>query len=133
MMIRNGADIAKAARLCVGVRFRPQGRDPSHGLDCVGLAGVAFARSALPQDYALRGGDDVAITAKISAVGLGRIGVDDAREGDLLLLETGARQFHLAVLTDRGFVHADAGLRRVVETPGRPRWPVLAAWRDEGG
>lgn len=133
MMVRNGADIARAARLCIGVRFRPQGRDPCHGLDCVGLAGMAFGRAALPQDYALRGGDGVSIVAAITAFGLGAIDARDAREGDLLLLETGPRQFHLAVLTDAGFVHADAGLRRVVETPGRPRWPVLAAWRDGGG
>jgi murein DD-endopeptidase / murein LD-carboxypeptidase len=35
------------------------------------------------------------------------------------------------VLTDGGFVHADAGLRRVVETPGRPDATLIGAWREE--
>jgi len=26
-------------------------------------------------------------------------------------------------------VHAHAGIRRVVETPGMPEWPVVAAYR----
>jgi hypothetical protein len=47
----------------------------------------------------------------------------------LLLFSVAADQRHLAVLTERGFVHADAGLRQVVETPGPPAWRVLSAWR----
>lgn len=132
MTFRNGAEIARVARGCIGVRFRPQGRDPGHGLDCAGLAGLAFGRAGLPRDYALRGGDGGAIAAAVAAFGLRSIDADEAGEGDLLLLETGVRQFHLAVLTHGGFVHADARLRRVVETPGWPHWPVLAAWREEG-
>ena len=31
-----------------------------------------------------------------------------------------------------GFVHADAQLRRVVERPGEPPWPVIGIWRFEG-
>jgi hypothetical protein len=36
---------------------------------------------------------------------------------------------HLGVRTDQGFVHAHAGIGRVVETPGAPEWPVLAVYR----
>ena len=120
-------EIARAARRCIGVRFRPQGHDPAHGLDCVGLAGIAFGRGPLPRDYALRGGSADGIGEAIAALGLQRIA---AGEGDLLLLATGPGQFHFAVLTEGGLVHADARLRRVVETPGRPAWPVVSAWRE---
>jgi hypothetical protein len=120
--------IVDAARSCIGARFRPQGRDPAYGLDCVGLAGVAFGRDVLPRDYALRGGDARRIQAQVEGFGLRR--VDEAAAADLLLLRTGAAQYHLAVMTESGFVHADARLRRVVETPGVPPWPVIGIWRE---
>lgn len=129
-MSGRGREIARAARGCLGARFRPQGRDPAHGLDCVGLAGVAFRRAELPRDYALRGGDAARIAEALEAQGLRRIGLGEAREGDLLLVSSAPRQFHFAVLTETGFVHADARLRRVVETPGRPPWPAVGAWRE---
>lgn len=118
-------DIVARARACVGARFRPWGRDPALGLDCVGLAGVALG-VAVPRDYALRGGEVAAVTARIAAAGLAR--VDEAGPGDLVLVGEGAGQLHLAVMTEAGFVHADARLGRVVETPGRPAG-VIGAWR----
>jgi hypothetical protein len=33
------------------------------------------------------------------------------------------------ILTPGGFVHADAGLRRVVERLGAVPWPVVGCWR----
>ena len=129
-MSRSGEERARAARACIGVPFRPQGRDPLRALDCVGLAGVAFGRTDLPNGYALRGGDAERITAGLGAMGLRRMAADEAIEGDLMLVESGARQFHFLIKTRGGFVHADAGLRRVVETPGRPRWPVIGIWRE---
>lgn len=131
-MVRSGAEIARAARRCIGVRFRPQGHDPRYGLDCVGLAAVAFGRDALTKDYALRGGDPERIDAMIKAAGLAPVRPEAAGEGDLLLLRSGPAQLHFAVLTGSGFVHADAGLRRVVETPVTPRWPIISAWREGG-
>lgn len=130
-MMRGAEEIIAAARGCVGARFRPHGRSIALGLDCVGVAGVAFGRT-IPADYALRGGRAEALMMRIAAAGLARIGDEEAVGGDLLLLGGGPGQFHLAVLTERGFVHADVGLRRVVETPGRPALPVLGAWREEG-
>jgi hypothetical protein len=44
----------------------------------------------------------------------------------------GPAQLHLAILTGRGFIHADARLRRVVETPGRPDPAPIMVWREEG-
>jgi len=113
-----------AARGCVGARFRPHGRDPSYGLDCVGVAAIAFGRG-VPGDYALRGGTAEVAARAIEAIGLRR--VDAAEAGDLVLIEAGMGQLHLAVMTDGGFVHADAGLRRVVESPGQPAG-MVGAW-----
>ena len=46
-----------------------------------------------------------------------------------MLMATGPGQLHLGVWTGEGLVHADAGLRRVVERPGVPPWRVLGMWR----
>ncbi|HET8613774.1 MAG TPA: peptidoglycan endopeptidase [Sphingomonas sp.] len=123
-------EIVAAARACVGARFRLHGREPETGLDCVGLAAFAYAgrlKGAVPSGYALRGGDPETVAARIDALGLAR--ADGQRAGDLLLLVSGPFQLHLAIRTERGFIHADAGLRRVVETPGEPQWPMAGAWR----
>lgn len=121
------------ARGCVGACFRLQGRDPATGIDCVGLAAIAFGKAAPPAHYALRGGDETALARMIAETGLEDAPEGPGRAGDLVMVEAGPRQLHLAVLTATGFIHADAGLRRVVEVPGPPRWPVLHVWRAGAG
>ena len=49
--------------------------------------------------------------------------------GDVLLALAGPGQLHLAIWTGDGVIHADAMLRRVVERPGAPPWPVVSVWR----
>jgi hypothetical protein len=51
------------------------------------------------------------------------------RPGDVMLMSLGPQRMHLGVRTDAGFVHAHAGIRRVVETPGVPEWRLVAAYR----
>jgi len=120
-----------AARGAVGVRFRLHGRDPAFGLDCVGLAALAARAAGFtgkpPAGYAIRSGNP---SAAIDAAGLARTAAPAA--GDLLLFAAGPAQFHLAVQVPGGIVHADAMLRRVVERPGAPPWPPVAAWRFRG-
>ena len=118
------------ARALVGTQFRPQGRAPEHGLDCVGLACVCFRipSAIVPADYRLRGGDRRRLELGMTRF-FRRVSKKAALPGDLLLLSVSADQSHLAVLTERGFVHADARLRKVVETPGPPAWPVVSVWR----
>ncbi len=122
------ASIIAAARQCVGARFRLHGRSIGTGLDCVGVAAIAFGAARVPAGYALRGGRIDAVIAAIDAAGLAR-GEGAPPHAALLLLAPGPYQLHLAISTDRGFVHADAGLRRITEVPGAPRWPLLAHWR----
>ena len=113
---------------CIGVPFRPQGRDPAFGLDCVGL--IAWAgrvpAAAVPARYALRGGSVAGVAAALDAAGLCRIA--QASPGDVMLAEAGPWQFHLLLRTADGFVHADAGIRRVVAVPGDVPWPVRGVW-----
>lgn len=119
--------IVAAARACVGARFRLHGRAIATGLDCVGVAALAYGQERVPAGYALRGVHVDGVMAAIEAAGFVR--VQAPRPADLLLLAPGPYQHHLAVLTDCGIVHADAGLRRVVETPGALHWPLIGAWR----
>lgn len=123
-------EIVARARACLGVRFRAWGRDPAFGLDCVGLAACALGVKA-PGDYALRGGTAERVDTVARGCGLVAVPLDEATAGDLLLLDAGAGQLHLAILTESGFVHADARLRRIVETPGAPAAERRGAWRRE--
>jgi murein DD-endopeptidase / murein LD-carboxypeptidase len=118
--------VEAGALALVGAPFRLHGRDPATGLDCVGVIALATGCPA-PTGYALRGADPDRVCALIEAAGLRA--VQDAASGDVVLMKTGPGQLHLGVLTARGLVHADAGLRRVVERPGRPDWEILGQWR----
>ena len=120
---------ADRARSLVGTPFRPQGRD-GQGLDCAGLALAAFGlpKDLVRNDYRLRGNHRAEIEDALR-FHFRKVGRRQARVGDLLLLSVTADQLHLAILTGSGFVHADARLGRVVETPGGPPWPVVAHYR----
>jgi len=123
--------VVAAARAAVGARFRLHGRDPTTGLDCVGLAAWALRAGGfagtVPSGYALRGGDPARAIAAIESAGL--IRMTEAAPGDLLLCASGPGQLHLAIDSGGGIIHADAVLRRVVERPGALPWPLIACWR----
>ena len=117
--------IAAAAVAAVGTRFRLHGRG-AEGLDCVGLVALALRAGgyagAVPSGYSLRGGDWGLLDRLL-------VRVVEAEPGDVLLMAVGSGQIHLGIRTAGGFVHADAGLRRVVERPGMPPWPLIGVWR----
>ena len=123
-----GKRVVARARALIGIRFALHGRDVATGIDCVGLILIAcpvIVRS--PVGYALRGG---------SAGGFAAMFVDNrltrrrgnVRAGDILLLQPSPAQFHLGIWSGEGLIHADAILRRVVETPGSLMWPLVSAW-----
>ncbi|WP_308517468.1 peptidoglycan endopeptidase [Sphingomonas flavescens] len=122
-------DYAARAQALVGARFRPQGRG-AEGFDCIGVVAAAFSIPAgqVRADYSLRAQDLSKVKAGLLHQ-FRRVGADAMQPGDVLLLQPGSRQFHLAVRTARGFVHAHAALRRVVEVPGLPEWPLLGVFR----
>ena len=122
-------DYAARARALVGTRFRPQGRG-GDGLDCVGviLATFAVSPTSVRNNYSLRG-DHLRELRGALDVHFRRVPKRELRTGDVMLLEAGEQQFHLAVRSEQGFVHAHAGIRRVVETPGDPQCPLVAVYR----
>lgn len=96
------------------------------GLDCVGLVALALRAGGylgeVPSGYSLRGGAWGSLDRVL-------VRVAEAEPGDVLLMAVGPGQIHLGISTAGGFVHADAGLRRVVERPGMPPWPLIGVWR----
>ncbi len=116
------------ARDAVGARFRLHGRAVDTGLDCVGLAALAY-RVEVPRGYALRSGDAGVVVRAVAAAGL--VVAAEPRPGDLLLFRTAAGQLHLAIDSGGGVIHADAVLRKVVERPGVPPWTAIGRWRRE--
>ena len=129
----SGEALAAAAEALAGTRFRLHGRDPATGLDCVGVLAAALAAigrgAPLPTGYRLRARaiPDLADAAQACGLVPARGG---PRPGDVLLARTGPCQFHLAIAAagDR-FVHAHAGLRRVVVAAGPLPWPLAGHWR----
>lgn len=119
--------VVASARALVGCRYRPQGRDPLTGLDCVGVVFSVFGLSAdaAPRNYKAR---SFRFREAVDLIAAHFLKVAEDGPGDLLLMAPSRDQLHLAVATDRGFVHADAGLRKVVETPGQPSWPVVGRY-----
>ena len=122
-------DYEARARALAGVRFRPQGRSRD-GIDCLGLMLQTYAipEDAVRRDYRLRGDHLSEVERGLSAA-FRKISRRDLRPGDALLLQVQLDQLHFAVFTHRGFVHADARIGRVVETPGWPRWPLIGMYR----
>lgn len=113
------------ARALVGKPFRLHGRD-ERGVDCVGLVAIAYGQ-AVPGGYALRTADAGAVSGPLAVLKFRKQRIP--KPGDILLLDAGPAQLHLGLWTGDSVIHADAGLRRVVETPGMPRWPIISIWR----
>jgi len=135
-MRRRAEEIVAAGRALIGVRFRPQGRSIEHGLDCIGVTMMATGTdpARVRRDYYLRGSDPETVNENFDACGFLRLAPGEVEPGDLLVTRTGPAQLHIVLLTEEGYLHADAGLRRVVEVPGPVPWPILSAWRcpDDG-
>lgn len=130
---RRTAAIA-AARAGLGTRFRVQGRLIGVGLDCVGVALLAAAGAGVPlgsvPPYALGGDHADLLGATLRALGLRQ--VRRPRPADLLEFALAQGHRHLALLTDRGIIHAHAGLGQVVEGPVPEDWSVVACWALPG-
>lgn len=123
---------AQAAEALVATPFRLHGRDPATGLDCVGLVHASLAAIGRTPPgtpaYALR---QLAIGTWLDL--LPRAGFVPAaggmKMGDLVLCRPGPGQFHLLIVTaDGSFIHAHAGLGRVVRTPAPLPWPIAGRW-----
>lgn len=129
----SGADLAAAAEALVGTRFRLNGRDPATGLDCIGLLHAALVRcnrpAHLPTGYTLRLRDPDRWIPDPGACGFTPAQLP-FMAGDAVLLQVGPAQLHLAIHAGRdGWVHAHAGLRRVIHQPDLPPGQLVQHWR----
>ena len=91
------------------------------------LSTYGLPKDEVPADYRLRGEH-----LRSAEQHLFRYFVETCvapQVGDLLLLRVCADQLHFAVQCGASFIHADAGLRRVVEVPGTPPWPLIGTYR----
>jgi murein DD-endopeptidase / murein LD-carboxypeptidase len=130
MSAQRSAIVARARRL-TGTRFRPQGRDPEHGLDCIGVAIMAtgIPKARVRRDYCLHSNDAEEVNSEFDACGFVRIAPAAAGAADVLLVRPAPTALHVVILTDRGYLHADMRRRQVVEVPGAVPWPTVSAWR----
>lgn len=125
--------LAREAEALIGTRFRLHGRDPATGVDCIGLLSAAMARAGkpitLPTGYPLRLCNLAPWLPHPATLGFSEAR-GPFRPGDVVMLQPGPAQFHLAI-ADRqlGWVHAHAGLRRVVRDAALPDGTITAHWR----
>lgn len=132
--MKDGYRLAAAARALVGSPFRMHGRDPTTGLDCVGVAVAALGHigrpAPVPCDYRLRGGSLAQFDGWASACGLERMEEFAVpAPGDILLCEAMPQQFHVMVDCGDVLVHAHVSLGRVVASPSPMPCPVRRRWR----
>ena len=128
-----GMALAAAAESLIGTPFRFRGHDPRTGLDCVGLVAAALANLGLPAPrlprYSMRQQSFASQLACAADAGFGEV-TDAMAAGDLVLVRPGPAQIHLGIVgIAGGFVHAHAGLGRVVVTPPPVPWPIERHWR----
>ena len=129
-MADRAQDALERARTLIGTPFRPQGRDPKCGLDCVGFILSSFGLDAarVPQNYRLRG-PDVPTALTWFPDDFRRVSRTQRRPGDVLLVKVATEQIHLVMRASLSFIHADLRLGAVVEVPGVPPWPIVAVYR----
>jgi murein DD-endopeptidase / murein LD-carboxypeptidase len=130
-----GGELAAAKALrAIGTPFRLHGRQPGIAFDCVGLVSHAIGLSDVPSRYSLKGEYCESIKTYLDSCFASKPSPDAAPiNGDVAVVRCSPAQSHLMIRAGNGWVHAHAGLRRVVHTPDPSPWPIIALWRIEGG
>ena len=104
-------DILTAARQCIGMPFRHQGRMLGCGLDCAGVA-IHVARQIGVGHFDVSGYGRTPANGQLeqsldSQPCLERVMLNDHQPGDLLLMRFASDPQHLAILTDQQtIIHA---------------------------
>lgn len=132
-MSADALDLARAAGTFIGVRFRLYGRDPASGLDCVGLLLAALEASGRKAPdfagYSLRSRDFTPFFRYFVEANFQQVD-GDIVAGDVVQVIPGPGQLHILIVSRQGgFIHAHAGLGRVVQTPPPLPWQVERIWR----
>lgn len=132
-MISPAPAFAAAVRSLIGAPFLLHGRNRATGLDCVGLILEALrliGRPAfVPADYGLRNRDYRPFLHRFADAGFA-LCTEPPCPGDVVMVQPGPAQAHLLVVASgNSFVHAHAGLGKVVETPAPLAWSEWGRWR----
>lgn len=97
----------------IGTPFRPQGRDPATGIDCIGLVVCAFAISERrAPDYRLTDGCWEELERGLRPW-FDRLEDTGPASGDVVVFRL-RRSFHFGVISGPDLIHADAAVGRVV-------------------
>ena len=103
----------------LGVPFRPQGRNPHVGLDCLGVVVWAFSLTLPePPRYRLTDGNWEVIEHEL-APWFDPVRGRDVLDSDLVVVRL-ARSFHFGVVSGDHLIHADVNVGRVVARRRRP-------------
>ena len=111
------AAVLSAARACLGVRFRHQGRTRVQGLDCAGLVVHVCEQLGVPIEDCLNYAHDpdYRVLSRALHQHLTPISLHEIQPGDVLRFIAGSDPVHLGIATDIGVIHAAASHRKVVE------------------
>lgn len=129
------ADIVRVARECIGTRWHHQGRVVGVGLDCVGvLFHVAHTLGLSEFEYGNYPRRPNGMLEPLLEEHMDRIAVEDAGDGDVLMMRWREDPQHVAVRTPVGIVHAHALARKCVEQPMDAIWRsrTVGAFRFRG-
>jgi hypothetical protein len=128
--------IAKTAYDQIGTRFRLHGRTSGEALDCAGLVEICLAPfdrfEKVPDNYTLRGRHIGLAETYFRQNSFIAVANGQPIDGDIAVTRCAARQIHLLIRTHNAWVHAHAGLGRVVLTPDPLPWPIVQLWRVPG-
>ncbi len=126
-----------AARECIGTPFHHQARLVKVGIDCVGVLVHTARRLEMPhEDFTAyrRRPDGKTLIAHLER-NMDRIDPDAARPGDALAFWIiPGMPYHVAILTDRGMVHAWNGADKCTEHVMTDYWRehIHSAWSFRG-
>lgn len=125
--------LANAARHLAGSPFRLHGRDPGTGLDCIGVLAAALKDAGmpapLPTGYSLRSRSIAGLEFIAVQCGFGPV-CGEMEAGDVILARPNACQFHLLIALEQdSFVHAHAGIGRVILSAWPQDWRIASHFR----
>ena len=129
--------IANRAEQAIDIPFRLHGRSVAKGLDCVGLVAHAISPlilgTTIPQHYSLRFGDLSAVNQFFGPFDFLSICPSSSMmSGDIIVTAPSVNQLHFLIITGKNYVHAHAGLRRIVKSNLPVLTPIKMIWRYQG-
>ncbi len=132
-MTKSASRLALAAQQFLDTPFKLHGRDPSIGLDCIGLLIASLETIGVqtdgPKGYALRNRSIRPWLKHLPKAGFVEV-KSRIEAGDVLIASPGPEQHHVLIAdTSATAIHAHAGLRRVVRQPIPNDLRFVGHWR----